>query len=170
MEPPSYRQVSVENPASALIDAARLEDLVRETLIRFPTRGGNVTLIICSSEDVRILNRRFRNQDVDTDVLTFPTDPMFPDSLGEIYISTPYASKQAALRGWTFEQEVGHLVIHGALHLAGFEDETEVQRQAMLEAQNAVALACGLPTDSDWSSVLHGISDAIQSPFIGAHK
>lgn len=102
---------------------------------------------------MRGLNRSFRNLDESTDVLTFPAEN--PMLLGDIAISIPYAERQAKARKVSLQQEVGYLAIHGALHLLGFEDESEDDRRVMVEQMNRAAVAAGLQPDHDWASLLH---------------
>lgn len=110
-------------------------------------------MLLTSDERVQSLNREFRALDEPTDVLTFVADE---DANGDIAIAVPYAERQAALRGVTLEQELGYLAIHGALHLVGFDDETEPERAEMAAEMNRAAVAAGLPPDEAWTSLLHG--------------
>lgn len=81
---------------------------------------------------MRILNRRFRGIDRTTDVLSFPQNDLIPPSaerltpnivLGDIVISLPRTKKQAEENGLTFHQELKRLLIHGLLHLIGYDHE-----------------------------------------------
>jgi probable rRNA maturation factor len=81
---------------------------------------------------MRVLNRRFRGIDRTTDVLSFPQNEFIsPDSerltpdivLGDIIISLPKTKKQAEENGLTFHQELKRLLIHGLLHLIGYDHE-----------------------------------------------
>jgi len=70
------------------------------------------------------LNRQFRGKDKTTDVLSFPSGGgPGPQTLGDIAISIPVARKQAARAGWTLEKETLFLLIHGILHLLGYDHE-----------------------------------------------
>ena len=71
----------------------------------------------------------------------------------------PYAERQAKKRRVSLSQELGFLAIHGALHLVGFDDETETDRAEMVRQMNLVAIDTGLKPDHEWASILHG--DAI---------
>ncbi|MFX8316485.1 rRNA maturation RNase YbeY, partial [Acinetobacter baumannii] len=75
------------------------------------------------------MNSEFRGIDQPTDVLTFPADQSVVGApLGDIAIGVGYATRQARARGVSLTQELCYLAIHGALHLAGFDDETEQDR------------------------------------------
>jgi probable rRNA maturation factor len=133
------------NPLAAAMAAAfRLHN--------FP--DAEACLLLTLDEEIQELNRRFRSVDSPTDVLTFPSGEQ--SFLGDVAISVPYASRQAAIRGVTLDQEMAFLAIHGALHLLGYDDETEPERAEMIDEMNRVAIAIGLPPDLEWASVLHG--------------
>jgi probable rRNA maturation factor len=116
-------------------------------------RNGEVSVLLCEDEEMRDLNHQFRKLDESTDVLTFPAEN--PLLLGDIAISVPYAARQATARGVALNQEIGYLAIHGALHLLGFDDETEDDRRVMVEQMNRAAVATGLKPDHAWASLLH---------------
>ncbi|MEW6212161.1 MAG: rRNA maturation RNase YbeY, partial [Acidobacteriota bacterium] len=80
---------------------------------------------------IRELNREFRHSDRATDVLSFPAREK--DYLGDVVISTDTALKQAQEAGFTFEREVSELVLHGLLHLCGYDHETDQGEMNRLE-------------------------------------
>jgi probable rRNA maturation factor len=82
-----------------------------------------VSLVLCDDAFIQSLNAAYRAQDKPTDVLSFAQDD--PDLLGDIVISLPTAARQAQAAGWTLENEVVLLAVHGLLHLLGYDDETE---------------------------------------------
>lgn len=117
-------------------------------------RPGEISILLTDDQEIQDLNRRFRNIDEPTDVLTFPADN--PMLLGDIAISIPFAERQAKLRNVATSQEIAFLAIHGALHLLGFDDESEDDRSEMVEQMNRAATAAGLEPDMEWASILHG--------------
>jgi probable rRNA maturation factor len=92
-------------------------------------RSGVVNLVFCESAYIRDLNRRFRKLDKVTDVLSFIYDD--EDVFGEIYIATAKAQKQAPRWKNSFYDELRRLVVHGALHLAGFDHMNGKDRKVM---------------------------------------
>src|SRR5205807_5612939 len=78
---------------------------------------------------MRQLNHLFRGKDITTDVLSFPHEPdeFDPDkaNLGDIVISAGQAQKQAAENGLSLEGEIKQLILHGVLHLCGYDHETD---------------------------------------------
>lgn len=152
MEPPSSIRVSVLNEIGCPIDSGALARAVEAGLHHRRCRTARVCLLLTNDARVQGLNRAFRGVDEPTDVLTFPEGE---DASGDIAISVPYASRQAALRNVPLEQELGYLAIHGALHLGGMDDEEEADRLAMMRAMNDVAISIGLPSDEGWTSIAH---------------
>jgi probable rRNA maturation factor len=107
--------------------------------------GSEVALVLTDDEELRRLNRTFRNSDEPTDVLSFaPRAGYVPEAesgyLGDIVISVPFAERSAAAAGRAAADEVALLAVHGLLHLVGYEHETEEGERAMrwLEAQLGV--------------------------------
>lgn len=90
-----------------------------------------------------------------TDVLTFPADPQWPGTLGQIAVSMDFASRGAAARGVTLTEETAFLALHGALHLAGWDDDSEEERLKMVAEMNRIARLVGLTPDTEWSSQPH---------------
>ncbi len=95
---------------------------------------GELNVLLASSRDVRALNRRFRGKDQPTDVLSFPPVPTAAHDLaGDIVICVEIAARNARRFGHDPFQEVKILVLHGALHLAGYDHETDSGRMARQE-------------------------------------
>lgn len=155
MEPPSRGTVTVLNESGRPLPTASVGHAVRVTLLLERFESPEVAVLLTSDEHVQQLNRTFRGVDAPTDVLTFVGDE--PGS-GDIAIAVPYAERQAALRGVPLEQELAYLAIHGALHLAGLDDEEEDERREMVDRMNVAAVAAGFLPDENWASILHGVS------------
>lgn len=153
MEPPSSGPVNVVNDSGRDLRTEAVANAVCVALALHRRQPSEVSVLLTSDEHIQSLNRDFRSFDEPTDVLTFVADE---DANGDIVIAVPYAERQAAVRGVTLEQELGYLAIHGALHLVGFDDETEPERAEMAAEMNRAAIAAGLPPDEAWASLLHG--------------
>jgi probable rRNA maturation factor len=93
------------------------------------------------------LNRRYLEIDAPTDVLSFPAGELNPESgaiyLGDIAISYQRAQAQAALAGHPIEAELQLLVVHGVLHLLGYDHIESSEKAAMWEIQDQVLAALG---------------------------
>ena len=93
------------------------------------TLGQHISLIFCSDQVIKSLNRRYKKKDKTTDVLSFTYAD--PDLLGEIYISFPQAARQAKVYGVSRNEEILRLFIHGMFHLLGYNHKTGPQRKKM---------------------------------------
>jgi len=91
--------------------------------------SGEVSVLLTTDKGIRGLNRRFRRKDKATDVLSFPVDdsePVFSDgSAGDLAISVDTAARQAQEQGHALSVELRILMMHGLLHLAGYDHETD---------------------------------------------
>jgi len=101
-----------------------------ESLSRFATRmqralgiKGDVNICITSNREIQLLNWRFRRKNRPTDVLTFPS--AVPYVAGDIAISLEIAAANADQLGHSMDTEVKILILHGMLHLAGYDHEID---------------------------------------------
>ncbi|WP_457561392.1 rRNA maturation RNase YbeY [Caminibacter sp.] len=85
----------------------------------------DIELILTTDEEIRELNKIYRNKDKATDVLSFPLEDMPGMPLGSIVISVDTAKKGAEKFGHSLEDEIKLLFIHGLLHLLGYDHETD---------------------------------------------
>ncbi|HEX6283223.1 MAG TPA: rRNA maturation RNase YbeY [Pyrinomonadaceae bacterium] len=95
--------------------------------------GSSVTIAFVSDKTIRELNRQFRGVAKATDVLSFPSDDPDASNLGDIAISVDTASVQAKENGLTLDEEVAQLILHGLLHLCGYDHETDNGEMNRLE-------------------------------------
>jgi probable rRNA maturation factor len=112
--------VNIENRSGSEIGS----DIVHTIAESFGDR--EVELILCDDREIRELNRRYRGIDRATDVLSFPTEgelSVLP--LGSIVISLDKVKEKAAEYGHSQEDELALLFIHGMLHLAGYDHESD---------------------------------------------
>ena len=134
--------VILRKPVAGLSDTTLAKFAVRASLA--VKLRGVVNVLITSSRELRALNRRFRGKDQPTDVLSFVPDPRFVDALaGDIAISAEIAKQNARRLGHSEAQEIKILVLHGVLHLAGYDHECDHGVMAGKEAKLRKAL--GLP-------------------------
>jgi probable rRNA maturation factor len=107
--------------------------------------SGDVNILLTSNAEIQRLNRQFRQKDAPTDVLSFPAEqsdsqpgrrqPVRPRRApgGDIVISTQTARVQAAEIGHDLSTEVKVLILHGMLHLAGYDHEIDRGQMSRLE-------------------------------------
>lgn len=98
----------------------------------------NATIVFLSDRAIRELNRRFRGKDYTTDVLSFPceAEPFENENrsqLGEVVISVQRATAQAQSNRLSFDNEVKQLILHGLLHLCGYDHEIDKGEMNRLE-------------------------------------
>lgn len=93
-------------------------------------RDVELSLVFSDDEFIHQLNREYRGKDKPTDVLSFEQDPE-SGLLGDLVISIPTSQRQAQERGHSLAEEVEWLFLHGALHLLGYDDETDEQAAEM---------------------------------------
>jgi len=109
---------------------------------------GQVTVLLSSEATIRSLNRRFRGKDEATDVLSFPAEPLKNAKAaeriaGDVAIGVETARRQAAEQGHALVTEIKVLILHGLLHLAGYDHETDAGKMQRREDQLRARL--GLP-------------------------
>lgn len=120
------------------------------------SRNSALTVVIASDDDVRDLNKQFRGVDAPTDVLSFPADapPPLPDwveddpeppYLGDLIVAYPYTVRQAAELGHALDDELVLLVIHGTLHLLGYDHDTPDHQDEMWAAQSEALAQAAVP-------------------------
>jgi len=102
---------------------------------------GSVNVLITNDREMRSLNRRFCGKDAATDVLSFRAAPGLPGKLaGDLAISADIAGDNAEQFGHTRVEEIKILILHGVLHLAGYDHERDGGRMAKKEDQLRAAL------------------------------
>jgi probable rRNA maturation factor len=107
---------------------------------------GEVTVLLTTDPAIRSLNRRFRGKNKATDVLSFPADSSAPGAeriAGDLAISVSTARRQAAAQGHKLSTELKVLILHGLLHLAGYDHEADTGQ--MLRRERLFRARLNLP-------------------------
>lgn len=120
------------------MDCERWQEFVERALKVMPAEGAGATVAFVSDRAMRGLNRRWRGKVGTTDVLSFPAGQEEFEkgeglSLGDVVVSVEQAARQAAEHGLDFEGEVRQLILHGLLHLCGYDHETDGGEMNALE-------------------------------------
>jgi probable rRNA maturation factor len=103
---------------------------------------GSMQIVFVTQEEIHRLNLTYRNIDRPTDVLSFPNDDSDDKSLGDIFISIEQAIKQAEEYGHGLDREMGFLVVHGYLHLKGYDHHSpEEEKDMMLKQEDMLRKA-----------------------------
>ncbi len=120
--------------------------------------NAHMTVILCDDDRIQELNKEYRDKDVPTDVLSFAimdegseefhfdlsAFKELPLELGDIFVSRDKAKEQAREYGHTYQRELGFLVVHGFLHLNGYDHIEKDDEQEMFALQDAILEAYGL--------------------------
>ena len=139
-------EVQVAPAFAAAVMAIDLKRAV-ETVLRWEGRPGEVTVVVTDEQGIRELNRDFLGRDRVTDVLAFSTQqeggPFVPapeagNYLGDVIVCYPRAEQQALEEAHSVQEELALLVVHGVLHLLGYDHGTEEERVAMWALQDEI--------------------------------
>jgi probable rRNA maturation factor len=128
--------ITIDPPSSSF----DLSALNKSALTRFLNRAaasveleGEVQVLLTSDAEIKRLNKAFRGKNKPTDILSFPASDEAEDIAGDLAISLETAARQAAEHGHTLRDEVRILLLHGLLHLAGEDHETDSGEMAARE-------------------------------------
>lgn len=133
-----------------------LEKAARQTVEYVRSEAGSITgeeevdltLVLTNDKEIHGLNLQYRNVDAPTDVLSFPLNELDADSgnlyLGDVIISLDRATAQAQAKGHFLADELCFLVVHGVLHLLGYDHADETEMATMWSAQSEILGGLGL--------------------------
>jgi probable rRNA maturation factor len=130
-------------------DNALLERAARFTLDHESAPAdAELTIVLSDDAQLRELNKQYLGIDAPTDVLSFPSEEVDPETeipyLGDIILSIPRATEQAESAGLRVEEEAQLLVVHGTLHLLGHDHSEADEKARMWQAQAEVMVKLGL--------------------------
>lgn len=122
------------------LDCERWQAFTAKVLRVLPSDAGGVTVAFVSDRAMRQLNRLWRHRRGTTDVLSFPAEQddfekLEGSTLGDVVISVEQAARQAEDNGLTLDLEIAQLVLHGLLHLCGYDHSTDNGEMNRLELQ-----------------------------------
>ena len=104
-----------------------------------------IGVLLTNDEAVRALNAKFRNQDKPTNVLSFPAPPNPENHLGDIALAFETCEREAAEQGKSLAHHLQHLVAHGALHLVGYDHQSDADAEAMEALEREILSGLGVP-------------------------
>lgn len=112
-------------------------ELQKKKIIDNEKKTLEVSLVFLNENDAKKLNWNYRCKDYPTDILSFSSDD--PASMGELVLCPQVISRQAKEHGLTLEDELGYIVLHGVLHLLGYDHEkSKVDEELMMSIQDEV--------------------------------
>lgn len=108
-----------------------------------------LSVLMTDDEAVRLLNRDWRGKDSPTNVLSFPSDmpviPGEPDFLGDIALARETLEREATLDGKPLDDHLRHLVVHGVLHLLGYDHIEKAEAEEMETTETRILAGLGVP-------------------------
>lgn len=159
MSSPEYAvlvQFSANLPTPDTLTAEELQIAAYEVLRQNDApEDSYLSLIISTDEHLQDLNEKYRGINVPTDVLSFPSDPL-PQGVGEedeggylgdVIIGLPYVVRRAVAEGHELKAEIKLLVVHGVLHLLGYDHDTPENQSEMWALQAQALSALGIRLD-----------------------
>lgn len=123
-------------------------ELLREVIVTAAElegySGGEVSIAFVNNKKIKELNKKYRDKDEATDVLSFPIDN---EMLGDIIISTQRAVEQAEEYGHSLKRELAYLTVHGMLHLFGYDHHGEEEKKEMRQKEERVLTQLNISRD-----------------------
>ena len=139
---------SAQHPQSVAAEVVERATYAAQAALTHQSADGDITLVFTDDAQLQDLNRDYLGVDAPTDVLSFPAKEMDPETgasyLGDILISVPRAMTQAQAAGYPLESEVQLLVVHGVLHLLGYDHAGPKEKTKMWAAQGEILQNIGL--------------------------
>lgn len=125
---------------------SKMEELVQKIVLHVvqvegAERAEEVSILITNNDEIQNLNAEYREKDQPTDVLSFPMDE---ECLGDIAISMDKVLEQAQEYGHSIERELAFLVVHGMLHLLGYDHIEEEDRVLMRSREEVILNDLGI--------------------------
>ena len=121
-------------------------ETVQAVLAQFDEGGASsVAILLTDDEAVRDLNKRFRDKDKPTNVLSFPALPGPEPMLGDIALAYGVCAAESVEQNKTLREHLQHLVAHGVLHLLGYDHQTDAQAEEMEDLERDILRGLGVP-------------------------
>ena len=121
------------------INLKQLDKYLKKILVFLNVASESLSILLCDNTLIKKLNKKYLKKSSVTDVIAFPlTDDLEPDYLGEVVVSVEEAVKVAKKLGCKWQDELRLYLIHGILHLVGYDDHTKVKRAHMEKEQERI--------------------------------
>lgn len=168
LSPDNYEiEIDVDTAFRAEVDEMLLRTAAVATLQHEGIDAAALTILVTGDETMRDYNRQYRNIDAPTDVLSFaaqegedPVQDLPPELaaemaayLGDLVVAFPYTAEQAKRYGNTLEAELRLLVVHGTLHLLGYDHDTAERQASMWHTQGQILQSLG-DSSTNWEREL----------------
>ena len=123
---------------------AKLKRATRIALQKTRRKRATLTVLLTDDETLRALNQRFRRKNKPTNVLSFPAAPNGEAYLGDVALAYGVAREEARAAGKRFVDHATHLVVHGVLHLLGYDHETARDAKVMEPLETLLLAQLGI--------------------------
>jgi len=140
---PAEAELSARAERAISATLAGLAGAVSPASLAAGQEQSEVSLLFTDDAHIRELNSRYRGQDKPTNVLSFPQAS--GRLIGDIILAYETVSLEARLAGRPFEAHMAHLIVHGFLHLLGYDHETEAEAEEMEALERAALRRIGIP-------------------------
>lgn len=134
-------KVFVNKISSCPFSANWVEKIVKKVAKRVDVNNGSVEINIVSETEIKKINKNYRGKNCSTDVLSFAWSEegeVRSEMLGQIYLSYVYIVRQAKQWKVTVKEEFARMLVHGFLHLVGYDHETESEKKVMFDLQEKI--------------------------------
>ncbi|HKI31722.1 MAG TPA: rRNA maturation RNase YbeY [Gemmataceae bacterium] len=140
-------KIAIATPQEIVaVDRRRVREIVRAVLDGEGAADAEISLAFVDNPTIHTLNKRYLDHDEPTDVLSFPlSEPHAKRLAGELVIGVEVAQVQALERGHDVQQELVLYVIHGLLHLCGYDDKSDEAAAEMRRRERHYLQELGLP-------------------------
>ncbi len=140
--------LQVDQAFQDAVSREQLERAASVTLEACGEDGAALSIVITDENTIRGLNKQYRGTDQSTDVLSFPADYVDPDLerayMGDVLISFPTARAQSEEQDHGVEEELQLLVVHGVLHLLGYDHVDKMGQEEMADLQRRILATLNL--------------------------
>ncbi len=133
--------VDVRFEKSAGVTAAWVKRVVARTL-KAEKKKGTISVLVTGDRQIHRLNRQFLKHDYPTDVISFNLNEVGAHScaplLGELVVSSDFAKRYAKANGLPYKEELARYLVHGTLHLLGYDDRKKKDKDKMFKRQERI--------------------------------
>ena len=129
-----------------VVDMEKVRTVCETILADSEIRSGRINVVLVDSDTIHQFNKDFLLHDYPTDAISFPLEDRRSEGYleGEVLACTEIAKDRAEEFGWTAEEELLLYIVHGMLHLAGFDDTTQEQQAVMQEKERNYLATLGI--------------------------
>lgn len=134
----------------AQVDEAVVTRAIEMAALMTDQKPADAELSVVLTDDaaIRAINAQWRHKDEPTNVLSFPAPPAMPGAprlLGDIVIAHETTAREAKTEGKPFADHLGHLAVHGFLHLLGYDHESDADAEVMERLEREILAKLGVP-------------------------